>query len=324
MAVKHLGHDVVLVENGVQALDTLRADRFDLVLLDILMPQMDGYDVLAEMKDDPSLRDIPVIVISALEELQSVVTCIERGAEDYLPKDFDPVLLRARINACLEKKRLRDAVLKQLDFIRDMFGKYVPETVATAIMDTGGSIRPNRTQATVLFTDIAGFTGIVEKMSPEQAFEMLNEYFPAVIEPISHYGGVVNQFQGDAMLVTFNVPMNDPAHADNAVNAALAILKVTETKTFAGMKLQTRIGINSGEVIAGNVGSGKRFNYTVHGDSVNLAARLEQLNKHYGTRALVSGNTAHRLVGDYALNLLGDVTIRGTETSVQVNELIAP
>jgi sigma-B regulation protein RsbU (phosphoserine phosphatase) len=112
------GHTVALAENGLQALEMLRSEAFDLVLLDILMPEMDGYQVLARMKKDALLRDIPVIVISALNEMESIIKGIEMGAEDYLPKTFDPVLLRARISACLEKKRLRDqqeAYLRQLD-----------------------------------------------------------------------------------------------------------------------------------------------------------------------------------------------------------------
>jgi len=120
------GYAVNTAENGREALEMLRSTSFELLLLDIMMPEMDGFQVLEEMKSDPGLRDIPVIVISALEEMDSVVKCIEMGAEDHMPKPFDPTLLNARIGASLEKKRLRDEVVEQLNFIRDIFGKYVP------------------------------------------------------------------------------------------------------------------------------------------------------------------------------------------------------
>ncbi|MGI9304817.1 MAG: adenylate/guanylate cyclase domain-containing protein, partial [Gammaproteobacteria bacterium] len=257
------GRTVATAEDGQQALEMLGVQSFDVVLLDIIMPTLDGHQVLERMKQDDVLRDIPVIVISALEEMESVIRCIEMGAEDYLPKSYDPVLLRARIGSCLEKKRLREAVVRQL-------GKYVPESVGTAIIRGGVGLEPTRTTATVLYSDIEGFTSIAEKLSPEQVFEMLNEYFPTVIEPIVRNGGVVNQFQGDAMLVTFNVPVKEPAHADNALRAATEIQRVVKNKTFADIHLKTRIGISTGEVIAGNVGTGAQHNYTVHGDAVNL------------------------------------------------------
>ena len=121
------GHTVTLAENGRQALDLLRSRAFDLVLLDILMPEIDGFEVLERMRNDGSLRDIPVLVISVLHEMDNVIRCIEMGAEDHLPKPFDATLLKARIGSCLEKKRLREAVVRQL-------GKYVPESIAEAII----------------------------------------------------------------------------------------------------------------------------------------------------------------------------------------------
>lgn len=321
MAVKNLGHAVALAENGVQALESLRSREFDLVLLDILMPEMDGYEVLAQMKADEALRHIPVIVISAVDEMESVVACIERGAADYLPKTFDPVLLRARIGACLEKKRLGDAVMHQMEFIREIFGKYVPDSVVSAIMESKGKLQPVRTEATILHSDIEGFTTIVEANPPEQSFRMMNEYFPVVIEQVTRHGGVVNQFQGDSMQVLFNIPVETPNHADLAVKTAIDLQNAVKGKLFAGIELRTRIGINTGEVIVGNVGSGDRMTYTVLGDPVNVAARLEQLNKEYGTLVLVSGNTVDRLTESFPLVSAGEVPIRGKQETVRVSKL---
>ena len=316
-----LGYDTVSAANGHEALELLSKDRCDAVLLDIMMPEMDGYAVLERLRADGLLNNLPVIVISALDDLSSAIRCIELGAEDYLPKPFEPTLLKARIKATLEKKRLRDELAQQFAVIREVFGKYVPESVAEAIVAGKGTLKPTQTTATILYTDVEAFTSIVESMSPERVADMLNEYFPTVIEPITRYAGVVNQFQGDAMLVTFNVPVADSRHADNAVKAALEIQQVLKGRTFAGVPLPTRIGINTGEVFAGNVGSGDRVNYTVHGDAVNLAARLEQLNKQYGTLVLVSETTTAQLKDDYPLDPVGEVVIRGKATPVRIFKL---
>ena len=125
-----------------------------------------------------------------------------------------------------------------------------------------------------------------------------------------------------ASLVTFNVPVTDQNHADNAVQVAREILRICQTQTFAGTRLRTRVGINTGEVIAGNIGSGTRVNYTVHGDAVNVAARLEQLNKEHGTLGLVSGTTVERLKGSYKFSSLGETRIRGKRSAVLLNELV--
>lgn len=312
--LKLQGYSTAQAEDGEQALEILSDERFDLVILDILMPKLDGFGVLSRIKDDGELRDIPVIIISALDEMDSVVKGIRMGAEDHLSKPFDPTLLEARVGACLEKRRMREAIVRTL-------GKYVPESVAASIIKDEGTLEPSRTIATVLFSDIEHFTSIAESIPPEQVFQMLNEYFPAVVEPIIEHGGVVNQFQGDAMLVTFNVPVEDPMHADNALKSAAAMQAVVAGKTFAGVPLRTRVGINTGDVIAGNVGAGSRINYTVHGDAVNSAARLEQLNKEYRTSTIVSESTVQLLNGNYPIEAIGEVPIRGKRENLRIFKL---
>ena len=314
---------MVAAANGREALDRLAESDFDLVLLDIMMPEMDGYSVLENLRSSGRLASLPVIVISAIDDFDSVVRCIEMGAEDYLPKPFNATLLRARIGAVLEKKRLRDEVVRQLAVIREVFGKYVPSSVAAQIVAEHGELAPTHATATILYSDIEAFTSIAETMPPEQVVQMLNEYFPAVIEPVERHGGIVNQFQGDAMLITFNVPVADTAHADHAVCAAIEMQQAVDGKQFAGVQLKTRIGIATGKVIAGNVGSGDRINYTVHGDAVNLAARLEQLNKEHGTRILVSADTVALLEGDYRLEAMGAMEVRGKSAPVEIFTLHA-
>jgi len=168
-------------------------------------------------------------------------------------------------------------------------------------------------EATILFTDLEGFSTLSEAVTPPEIIATLNEYFSVVAAPIENRGGVINQFQGDAILASFNLPEADPDHAARAVEAALEIQRVLQEHTFAsGLKLRSRIGINSGEVVGGLVGTAERVNYTVHGDDVNLAARLEQLNKEHQTRILVSERTLE-LAGRERFNCrrIGTVVTRG-------------
>jgi adenylate cyclase len=205
---------------------------------------------------------------------------------------------------------------------RDL-SRFVPEEVAQRVIQseegaTTGKGEVNET--TILFTDIEGFTSISETLAPEQLIEALNEYFTLISKPIDECGGVISQFQGDAVLATFNAPRPDPNHASNAVKAALGIQGALKGKLFGnGVAFNTRIGINSGSVVGGLVGTGERVGYTVHGDNVNLAARLEQLNKEYGTRIMISENTRALIEpGTYEFRALGDVSVRGRQQPVGI------
>ncbi len=313
----------VSAANGHEALALIDRCDCDMVLLDIMMPEMDGIELLQRLNATGRLAGLPVIVVSAVDDIERVARCIELGAEDHLLKPFDPTLLRARIGSALEKKHLRDQVARQLATTRAVFGKYVPESVAESILAGEGTLTPMQTLATIMYCDIEGFTGIVERMSPVRIMQMLNEYFAAVLEPIRGHGGIVNQFQGDAMLVTFNVPIEDPRHGDQAIRAAIEIQAVLAAHRFAGQRLRTRIGINTGPIVAGNVGAGDRLHYTVHGDAVNVAARLEALNKAHGTDTLISGATVAILRDDYPVERLGDTQLRGKDGPITVYRLPA-
>ena len=188
-SLEQQGHTVEMAENGRQALEMLHARPFDLVLLDIEMPEMNGYQVLEKATADLQLRDIPIIITSALEELDSVVKCIEMGAEDYLTKPVNPVLLKARIGASLEKKRLRD---QQRELIR----KFATSEVATDLETSGFALGGKFVEATVMFSDIRSFTTIAESQTPAETIELLNTYYTLMFEAISDQGGVVNQMVG--------------------------------------------------------------------------------------------------------------------------------
>jgi len=200
--------------------------------------------------------------------------------------------------------------LKERNLVRGLLGKYVPEGVAKDLIRERGAIAPISTEATVMFTDIAGFTNISESITPEEMVDMLNDYFTVLVQILEDHGGVIAQFQGDGLLAMFNVPVADPGHAAEAVRSALEIQEAVGARSFAGHTLTCRVGLATGEVIAGSVGASERLTFTVYGDTVNLASRLEQMNKELGTRILVHQRTAE-LAGDFPFESRGEVNVRG-------------
>ena len=222
--------------------------------------------------------------------------------------------------------RARVTLRRQLEAERDrttlsgIFGRFVPQTIVNAMIAGRGALAPVEREATVLFSDIAGFTGMTQRAGAARTVEILNAYFDEVTRIIGAHNGIVTQFQGDAVLATFNVPVEDAAHARNAFESARAILACVAQREFAGERIRVRIGINTGSLVAGNVGGGGRQSYTVHGDAVNLAARLEALCKEYDTSLLVSATTAKALP-EAQLVAVGDIAVRGFAQPVTVFSL---
>jgi adenylate cyclase len=219
--------------------------------------------------------------------------------------------------------RARTTLRRQLEAERDhntmssIFGRFVPQTIVDAMVAGRGALTPVERQATVLFADIAGFTSMTQRAGAARTVEILNSYFDEVTQIIGAHNGIVTQFQGDAVLATFNVPVEDPGHAANAFEAARSILAAVAEREFAGERIRVRIGINTGSLVAGNVGGGGRQSYTVHGDAVNLAARLEALCKEHGTSLLLSAATARELPGA-KLVAVGTISVRGLSEPVAV------
>ncbi len=310
------GHRVAFAENGQQALDMLHENDFDLVLLDIQMPIMDGYQVLEKLSTDLNLRDLPVIVTSALEEVDSVVRCIEMGAEDYLTKPVNPVLLRARIGASLEKKRLRD---QQRELVR----RFATAEVAQDMEESGFALGGRFVEATAMFSDIRGFTTLAESQSPADTIELLNTYYTLMFEAISGQGGVVNQMVGDGLMAIFGAPLPLANHGEQAVRAALEMTEMIDLfnldQTTAGKPtIRIGIGIATGQVIAGYTGTQRRATYTCVGDTVNLAARLESHTKIAGVPILIDEVTRQSLSEAIQVEDLGTVAIKGKVQDVRI------
>ena len=204
--------------------------------------------------------------------------------------------------------------LSERELMRETLGRFVPEKVASSLLAGGGQIEPQQLVATILFSDIESFTQMTESLGPVKIVDVLNAFFSAMVVVLEKHGGVVTQFQGDAIMATFNVPVTNSDHATNAVLAAQEMLSQVAENDFAGETLAMRVGVNTGPVVAGAIGAEGRLSYTVHGDAVNLAARLESLNKEYGTRLLVSENTKI-LVQEIEFNQVGKSKVRGQSKS---------
>ena len=200
--------------------------------------------------------------------------------------------------------------------------RFVSAEVAARITSADRAIQPGDGEskvATVLFTDIEGFSTISEKLSPQELAQMLNEYFGAMSDVIAKYGGVITQFAGDLMLVTFNAVSQDKDHAANAIRTAMGIQEVVNNRTFGkDAALKTRCGINSGEIIIGAIGTKDMLTFTVHGDNVNIAARLEQLNKEYGTYIMAGENTVEFCSDEFDFEPVCEVAVRGREAPTKV------
>jgi adenylate cyclase len=301
------GHTVLQAENGRRALALLAAEPVDLVLLDVVMPEMDGYAVLERRKDDPALRDIPFIVISGVDELASVVRCIELGAEDYLTKPFDPVLLRARIGACLEKKRLHDRERAHLATIESQTAelaelnrtlearvqrqvqemerlarlrRFLPPQLADVIVTSGDerALASHRREITVVFCDLRGFTPFAETAEPEDVMAVLREYHAALGPLVFRYEGTLQTFTGDGMMVVFNDPLPCPDPAWRAVQMAVAMraaaAELSARWRRRGHQLDFGVGIAVGYATCGTIGFAGRLDYSAIGTVCNLADRL--------------------------------------------------
>ena len=314
--LQQMGHTTDTAENGQDALEKLRSSEFDLMLLDIEMPVLNGYQTLEACRNDPVLRELRVIMTSSLDELDSVVKCIEMGAEDYLVKPLNPILLRARVNASLEKKRLRDQQKR-------WFRTFATEEVADELMRNGFALGGKTVNATVMFEDIRSFTTLAETHDPAQIHEMLNGYFSLMFGAIHSRGGLVSQLLGDGFMAVFGTPIQRENHRELAVHAGLDMLGRLEgfnhqLESQGGVRIRIGIGIASGLMIAGYTGSEERAIYTCIGDTVNLAARIEEHTKVAGRPLLIDHNTREGLSADMAVESLGKVTFKGKQQAVEI------
>ena len=310
------GHRVVCAANGTSALELIVRQEFDLILLDLIMPEMSGFEVLRRLKAAEHTRQIPVIVISALDELDSVVRCIEAGAEDYLTKPFNPILLSARIGASLEKKWLRD---REKKFVADLEQEkarsetlllnILPQSIINRMRNGEMVIADRVAEATILFCDLVGFTALSQELAADRIIDFLSKIFSAFDQLAAEFGVEKIKTIGDAYMVAAGIPEAQPDHAERIAAVAPRMLDaVAAIAEATHLTLAARIGIHTGPITAGVIGTHK-FVYDVWGDTVNTASRME--SQSLPGRIQVSAATRAALGDRFKLERRGIIEVKG-------------
>jgi class 3 adenylate cyclase/AmiR/NasT family two-component response regulator len=347
-------HNIAIATDGREALSVLHSKPFDLVLLDIMMPELNGYEVLERMRSSPELRNIPVIMISAIGELDSVVRCIELGAEDYLPKPFEPTLLRARVYASLERKRLHDQVVAQAadlasqaaelatwnktleQRVADQLGeiermgklrRFLSPQVADLIVASGmeKQLQSHRREITALFCDLRGFTSFSETSDPEDVMMLLRDYHAAIGQIIIKYGATLEHFAGDGVMLIFNDPLPIDKPELQAVRMALemrdAIGTLTEKWRRLGHDIGFGIGISNGFATLGTIGFEGRFDYAAVGTVSNIASRL--CDEAKPGQILISPRVLMAVEDTMKVEPVGELTLKGIRRPMTAYNVVA-
>jgi adenylate cyclase len=282
--LERLGHETVEAADGREALDLLAAGiPVDLVLLDLVMPRVDGFETLATMKADPALALLPVIVVSGLDDLDGIVRCIEMGAVDYLPRPIKPTLLQARVEATLADKRLRDdnaRLLQTVERQRTELARFLSPRVAELVSSPEGAalLEGHRGELTVVFADLRGFTAFCEVADPEEIVRVLREYHAVIGRRVTEFEATLEHYAGDGVHLFFNDPVAQADHRMRAVRLTVAlrddVARLQDAWMARGVRLGFGVGVSVGHATAGRIGFEGRYAYAALGAIVNLAARL--------------------------------------------------
>jgi adenylate cyclase len=305
--LRHQGYDVVEAHAGPSAIESVNSERPDLVCLDVMMPGLDGVEVCQRLRRQPENAGLPILLLTALNRPEDKARGLEAGANDFLSKPFDESELSARLRSLLRTKALQDRLV-------DLLGRYVSESVAAEVLRDpfGVSLGGDRRTVTSLFADLRGYTALVADQPPEETLDLLNQYLTAVSDAVEHQDGTVADLLGDGVFAFFGAPIMHSNDAERAVRAAVemqAVVGQLEIRSIPGVRLQTGIGITTGEVLAGNIGSERRMHYAVVGDSVNVAARLQTVA---GPGQILVDEPTHALVRDLVVSQdLGSLRLAG-------------
>ncbi len=334
-----LGLEVLEASNGLEALELLRSQptAIDVVLLDVLMPELDGYETLAAMKADEAIRHIPVIIVSGVEELQSVVRCIELGATDYLAKPIEASILRARINASLAAKRLHDLELEYLERQTALaatierqkaeLSRFLSPQIAALVSSPEGEqlLAGHRRQITAVFCDLRGFTSFAEQAEPEELFGVLGDYHRMMGAAIVEHEGTLEHFAGDGVMIFFNDPVPQPDHVERAVRMAFAMRErfkpLGDDWRRRGYELGLGIGIAVGYATLGRIGFEGRYDYGAIGNVVILASRLS--SGAAADQILLSQRAYAMVDGLVEVEPVGDLSLKGFSRPVPASNVVA-
>ena len=331
--LQRTGYEVSGVYGGKEAIESIEKNRFDLVILDIMMPDVNGIEVLEHVRKTNSVSELPVIMATAKDQSEDIVEAMKCGANDYVTKPIDFPVLVARIHTQLALKHANDEntrLLMQLEgrneFIKSLFGRFISDEVVEQLLHApsgpqlGGELR----ELSILFADIRGFTSISESLTPAQVVSLLNNYLGTMTEIIDTYGGTVNEFYGDGLLAFFGAPVAQSEHARTAVQCALAMNSAMEevnrrNREIGLPEIGMGLAINSGEVIVGNVGSEKRFKYGVIGSAVNIASRV-QGSASDGV-LLVTKSCADAAGDCFNFSNYHEISVKGLKRAIEVCEV---
>jgi adenylate cyclase len=331
--LKENGYQISAATNGRQALDAMAQTRPDLVLLDIVMPEMDGFETCRRIKASEEWREIPVIFLTGRSDSADIVQGFELGAVDYVAKPFNTHELLARVNTHLMMHQLRASLAEKNaalalanEKVRQTFGRYVSEEVAAAVLgspealELGGEER----EVTMLMSDLRGFTAMAARMTPREVIDTLNRYLEAMLEVIGQFQGMIDEIIGDAILVIFGAPVAAPDHAEKAVACGLAMQRALAGLNQRMMSesmpaLEMGVGIHTGRVIVGNIGSQRRTKYAAVGANVNLAGRIESFTT--GGQVLISDATRQGVRVPLRIDVEFKVEPKGVPHSIQLYEV---
>ena len=315
-------YEMLLASSGDEALEILHKQNIDLLLLDVLMPGMDGIAVLRRLREDPACTDVPVIMLSGVDQINSVITCLELGARDYLSKPFHPVLLKARLQSALEHRKLIlgvrtrarevDDVLQQL---REANSKgeawlrsVLPAGAAEELLQSGSVTPRYHEDVTIVFTDFVQFTTLCSNLSAYELVETLNEYFTEFDRIVKTFGLERLKTVGDAYIFVSGLTKRTPSHPIDAVLAAMDMLAFVSQRARRAPSWEMRVGVNTGPVVSGVVGT-DRPAFDVWGDTVNLASRMVSSGK--AGRINISEQAFQRIKDLFACESRGAIEIKG-------------
>jgi class 3 adenylate cyclase/ActR/RegA family two-component response regulator len=338
-------YSVYTAASAARMFDLLAEKKPSLILLDIDMPEINGYQAIRQLKSNPDTADIPVIFLTGKSDSGSELGGLSLGAVDYITKPFVPPLLLKRIEVHLLIENQKKALLLQTGILEDqrrrldyynrnlkkLFSSYLSEEVAQEIIDDPSSLHlgGSRQNMTVVFTDIQKFTSIAEVLEPEKLVTLLNRYLTGMSDVLIEQKGVIDKYVGDAIMSFFGAPDIQTDHASRACASAILMKRREQEmnnlfihEKIIPCSMYSRIGINSGDMVVGNMGSERKLCYTVMGNEVNIASRLEELNKQFGTWILISESTRSAAGEDFLCRRLGRVKVEGINKPVTVYELL--
>lgn len=327
------GHTVIEADSAGQAFIQLEEHDIELILLDLILPDQNGFEILQRLKADPALRQISVIMVSGQQDESEVIQCIQGGAEDYLSKPVNQVLLKARIDASLERKSWRDReqnyvtqLAQSHAFIRKTFGRYMSEEIVDSLLEDphGLELGGKACDVSIIMSDICNFTRLCNELEAEQVVQLLNNYLGTLSEVIRAHMGTIDEFIGDAILAIFGAPYSHDDDADRAVQCALAMQLAMEEVNAKNRRdglpeIETAIAINTGPVVAGNIGSEQRTKFAVVGQAVNLTARIEDITQ--ANEILISDSTLKSLSSAPVVEDIRKVKAKGFDEPVTVYSL---